>query len=45
MTRLLHDVRKTKRAAELISVDLKGAYDRVTSEKLLQFLKSKGLSP
>jgi len=38
MNRLLHDVRQTKRAAVLISVDLKGAYDRVSSEKRLQFL-------
>jgi len=45
MIRILHDVRQTKRAAVLISVDLKGAYDRVTSEKLLHFLYSKGLPP
>ena len=41
MTELLHDVRETKRAAGLVSVDLKGAYGRARSEKLLQFLHSK----
>ena len=45
MNRLLHDFRQTKRAAVLVSVDLKGAYDRVSSEKLVQFLNSQGLSP
>ena len=45
MTGLLHDVRQTKRVAVLNSVDLKGAYDRVSSEKLLLFLNSKGLPP
>jgi hypothetical protein len=45
MIRLLHDFRQTKRAAALISVHLKGAYDRVSSEELLHFLNSKGIPP
>jgi hypothetical protein len=37
MTRILSDFRQNKRAAVLISVDMKGAYGRITSEKLLQW--------
>jgi hypothetical protein len=45
MIGLVHDVMQIKRASVLISVDLKGAYDRVSSEELLHCLNSKGIPP